>query len=46
MVQSVYFFPEGVIDMESLSMGQVARLARSGVETVQFYEEDLPATRR
>jgi MerR family copper efflux transcriptional regulator len=34
----VYSFLEGVIAMEIFSIGQVARLAGVGVETVRFYE--------
>src|SRR5260370_15441114 len=40
MVQSVYFFPKGGTDMETLSIGQVARRAGVGVETVRFYERE------
>src|SRR5205085_4323513 len=36
----VYSFPEGVTVMEIFSIGQVARRACVGVETVRFYERE------
>src|SRR5215472_12544319 len=40
MVRSVYFFLKGVTEMDILSIGQVARRAEVGVETVRFYERE------
>jgi MerR family regulatory protein len=36
----VYTFPEGVNKMDMLSIGQVARRAGIGVETVRYYERE------
>src|SRR5260370_35885953 len=36
----VYSFLEGGIEMDTLSIGQVARRAGVGVETVRFYERE------
>src|SRR6266542_3955235 len=40
MVRSVYFVPKGVTEMSTLSIGQVARQAGVGVETIRFYERE------
>src|SRR5215831_11974851 len=40
MVRSLYFFLKGVTEMDILSIGQVARRAEVGVETVRFYERE------